>query len=75
MAWWGSLSRASLAWWDLDVNTRIKYMKIQHNEKMYMNYLNAAATYKVNNTIQNKVAMDKAERLVNWDLYKQTRHE
>lgn len=75
MAWMGSLSEASMAWWDLDVKTRTKYMKIQHNEVMYMYYLNAAAIYNVNKTIQNKAAMDRAERLVNWDLYKQTRHE
>ena len=32
-------------------------------------------TYKGKNNIQNKAAMDRAERLVNWDLYKKTRYE
>ena len=75
MAWWGSLSRASLAWWDLDITTRDKYMLIQQNEMFYMDYLEAKATYYGNRTNKNRAAMNRAKQSVNWKLFNQTRHE
>ena len=75
MAWMGSLREASMAWWDLDVTTRDKYMLIQRNEIQYMNYLKAKATYYGNKNNKNRAAMNKAKQSVNWTLFNQTRNE
>ena len=75
MAWMGSLSDASMAWWDLDVTTRNKYMLIQNNEMLYMEYLEAKATYYGNKNTKNRVAMNRAKQSVNWKLFNQTRNE
>ena len=75
IAWMGSLREASTAWWDLDETTRNKYMLIQGNEQLYMDYLEAKATYIGNKTNKNRAAMNRARQSVNWKLFNQTRSE
>ena len=75
IAWMGSLREASSAWWDLDETTRNKYMLIQRNEQLYMDYLDAKATYYGNKTNKNRAAMNRAKQAVNWNLFNQTRNE
>ena len=75
MAWWGSLSSYTAAWWKLDDRIRKKYELIQNNELKYMNYLEAKAAYIRHNSPKNKNAMIKAKNTVDWELFKKTRNE
>ncbi|QTY26799.1 RHS repeat-associated core domain-containing protein [Flavobacterium sp. CS20] len=73
MAWWGSLSRATDDWKNLDASTQSTYKSIQNNERKYMKYLDARATYLGDKTKANRNAMNTAKGNVDWKLYKQTR--
>lgn len=73
MAWWGSLSRATDDWKNLDPSLQSKYTSIQNNEWNYMKYLDARATYLGDKTKANRQSMNTAKGNVDWNLYKQTR--
>nr|WP_317174650.1 RHS repeat-associated core domain-containing protein [Flavobacterium sp. IMCC34852] len=73
MAWWGSLSRATDDWKNLDASTKATYTSIQNNEAKYMNYLDAKATYQGDRSSANKAALRAAKKSVDWKLYHKTR--
>jgi hypothetical protein len=73
MAWWGSLSRATIEYKHLDKDLRKNYKKIMDMEDAYQAYLQLKYRYEHKPDAKLKERLDKAEKKVDKDLFKQTR--
>jgi hypothetical protein len=75
MAWWGSLSRATNSWKNIDSKTKAIYESIQINEYYYIEYQKAKIRYNNSNTEKNKSEMESSFKKIDQKLFNQTRNK